>query len=164
MEKWKDIEGYEKLYQVSNLGRIKTFNYKRSGKEAILKLNANTKGYLGTQLTKNGIQKSIKVHVLVAKYFIGIRPEGATIDHVDGNKTNNTVANLQYLSNRENVSKYHASSGKKTSKHVGVYWYNLRKKWVSKIRIGKKSIHLGYFDNEDDAHKEYIKQLNQVKS
>ena len=58
-EIWKDIKGYEGKYQVSNLGRVRSLNYRRTGKERILKYLINTRGYLTTVLYKNGIGKNV---------------------------------------------------------------------------------------------------------
>lgn len=68
-EIWKDIKGYEGLYQVSNLGRVKSLNYLRTGKEQILKLNLEKWGYYTVKLS-NGTPKWFKVHRLVAQSFI----------------------------------------------------------------------------------------------
>ena len=73
-EIWKDIKGYEDLYQVSNFGRIKSLPKKRNGKftekEIILKLFKNTNGYIQTNLWKNNKGKNFLVHKLVAEAFI----------------------------------------------------------------------------------------------
>ena len=72
-EIWKDIEGYKGLYQVSNLGRVKSLNYKRTGKEKILIYTKQKNGYIYIGLCKDGIVKSFRVHRLVAKIFNRIR-------------------------------------------------------------------------------------------
>ena len=69
-EIWKDIEGYEGLYQVSNFGNVKSLNYKRSGREKILKPSKDNDGYLHVNLCKNNNQKGFTIHRLVAKTFI----------------------------------------------------------------------------------------------
>lgn len=91
MEIWKDIQGYEGLYQVSSLGRIKS-NHK--GYETILK---NTgKEYFGIKLCKNGVQKDFRIHRLVAETFIINSKNYECVNHKDENKHNNNVNNLEW--------------------------------------------------------------------
>ena len=93
-EIWKDVVGYEGLYQVSNLGRVKSlFRYKK-----ILKQFEDNKGYLRVTLYKNNKSKSIKVHRLVATAFIPNPNNYDCINHKDENKTNNNVENLEFCS------------------------------------------------------------------
>lgn len=92
-EIWKDIEEYEGLYKVSNLGRVRSLNYRHTGKEHILAQHYNKKGYLGTGLSKNGTQKQYLIHRLVAETFIpNDDPEHKTqVNHKSEIKTQNTV-------------------------------------------------------------------------
>ena len=70
-EEWRDIEGYEGLYQVSNLGRVKSLNYRGcKGNISILKPRLTKKGYETINLCKDGKVKNVKIHRLVAKKFI----------------------------------------------------------------------------------------------
>lgn len=94
-EVWKDIKGYEGLYQVSNLGRVKS-------KRKILKLIDGE--YLKVGLSKNGIQKTIKVHRLVAEAFIPNYNNLPQVNHKDENKFNNKLDNLEWCSNRYNCN------------------------------------------------------------
>ena len=106
-EVWKDIEGYEGLYQVSNLGRVKSLPKKTknqySYKEIMLKQNKDKDGYLIVNLTKNKKGKTYKVHRLVAFAFIPKIKNKEIINHKDGNKQNNSVDNLEWCTNRENI-------------------------------------------------------------
>ena len=96
-EIWKDIDGYEGLYQVSNLGNVKSLNYLHTGKEMILSTGFN-KNYLFVILYKDKKHKIYKVHRLVAETFIP-NPNGyPCINHKDGNKLNNCVDNLEWCS------------------------------------------------------------------
>ena len=112
-EIWKDIEDYEGLYQVSNLGRIKSLereviagrgHKKVIKKEKILHPTDNSFGYLMIQLTKNGAQKNFLVHRLVAKAFIPNPNNYPEINHKDENKYNNCVENLEWCTKLYNMN------------------------------------------------------------
>ena len=114
-EVWKDIEGYEGLYQVSNFGNIKSLarivhSEKRSDykiKEKVLKQSDTTTGYKKVELHKdNKKRKSFKVHRLVAQAFIPNPENKREVNHIDGNKHNNNVNNLEWVTSSEN--KLHA--------------------------------------------------------
>lgn len=127
MEIWRDIKGYDGLYQVSNEGRIKSIK-----KRKILSLFANHKGYLQTCLYKNGEKKGFLVHRLVAEAFIQ-NPQNLTqVNHKDENKTNNSVENLEWCTNDYNIN---YSQSKK------VYQYTLNndlvKIWNSTMELGR---------------------------
>ena len=100
MEIWKDIEGYEGIYQVSNLGRTKRL-YKND-KEKILKPFSNKDGYLIVNLCKEGKVKSRSVHRLVAQAFIPNPENKPEVNHKDENKSNNKVENLEWVTSKEN--------------------------------------------------------------
>ena len=96
-EIWKDIKGYEGLYQVSNLGRVKRVTTGR-----VLKQFPNKQGYLLVSLCKTGKQKSFAIHRLVAQAFI-LKPENKPeVNHIDEDKTNNMVSNLEWCTRVEN--------------------------------------------------------------
>lgn len=106
-ESWKDIEGYEGLYQVSNCGRVKSLKF---GKEKFLKLRKYGRGYLSVDLCKDGKVKPFKVHGLVAIAFIPNTENKPQVNHKDENKENNCVWNLEWCTNQYNKE---YSSGKK---------------------------------------------------
>ena len=98
-EEWRDIEGYEGLYQVSNLGNIKSLGNDKKRKEKILKPNINNYGhYLKVCLFKQGKQKQYLVHRLVAQAFIPNPQNLPQINHKSEIKTDNRVENLEYCS------------------------------------------------------------------
>ena len=109
-EDWKDINGYEGKYQVSNYGRIKSFPKfieRKTGsyftKEKVLKCTLDNYGYPCVYLYSNGNVRHIKVHILVAKSFIE-NPNGySDINHKDGNKTNNRIDNLEWCDRSHNI-------------------------------------------------------------
>jgi hypothetical protein len=168
-EIWKDVPGYEGLYQVSNLGRVKSL-YRtittKSGiskpiKEKIRKAPINCYGYKITTLSNNGKQKSYSVHQLIAIVFLGHIPSGnkLVVDHIDNNKLNNKLENLQIISNRENSSKDKKGY---TSRYIGVRSIKDSKKWKSEISINKRSVYLGTYNCETKAYLEYCKKIKQI--
>lgn len=106
MEIWKDIKNYEGLYQVSNLGNVKSLPKMhgiRKGNEKILKPTINSKGYLRVQLSKNKSIKQCLVHRLVAETFIENIDNLPQINHIDKNKLNNKIDNLEWCSCQYNI-------------------------------------------------------------
>ena len=156
-EVFKDIPGYEGIYQVSNLGRVKSFRF---NKEKILKPTVGSHGYYTVGLCK-GKRKTISVHQLVAMTFLNHKPDGTTkvvVDHIDNNPLNNRLYNLQLVTNRENTSK----DKKGSSKYRGVSWAKERNKWISSITINGKKKTLGYFNCELAASDAYQKKLAEI--
>lgn len=112
MEVWKDIVGYEGKYQVSNLGRVKSLNYNKTGIEKLLHKNINkhfnklrTYKMQMVTLSKNKNKKIWLVHRLVWNAFNGNIPEGYEIDHINNNPEDNRLDNLQLLTRSENQKK-----------------------------------------------------------
>lgn len=103
-EIFKDIPGYEGLYQVSNLGNVKSLNYKGTRKEKILiPFKDNEESYLRINLYKNGSRKTKCVHCLVAETFL-VNPDNLPeVNHKDENKQNNSIDNLEYCSRNYNI-------------------------------------------------------------
>lgn len=149
MEIWKDIEGFEGLYQVSNLGRVKSLervlNHGHSWKEKILKPQKHTGGYLFVNLCKDGEIKRGLIHRLVASAFIPNPDKLTEVNHIDENKCNNNIQNLEWCTASQNINhgtrnKRHAE---KMSKAVCQYSLNgeLIKVWQSTREIERQ---LGY--------------------
>lgn len=110
-EVWKDIEGYEGLYQVSNLGRVKRVTTGR-----ILKSGKDKKGYLKVVLCKNNIKSAKTIHRLVAQAFIPNNENKPEVNHIDENKTNNMVSNLEWMTAKENSN--HGTRNERVAKAV----------------------------------------------
>ncbi|MBQ2397422.1 MAG: NUMOD4 motif-containing HNH endonuclease [Bacteroidales bacterium] len=94
-EIWRDIEGYVGCYQVSNLGKVKSLKY---GKERILTASKSIYGYLIVNLRKDGKQKHYLIHRLVASAFLPNIDNLPQVNHIDEDKTNNRVENLEWCS------------------------------------------------------------------
>ena len=103
MEHWKEIAGYEGLYEVSDLGRVKSLGNNKSRKERILKPWKTHDGYLRVGLNKDGHRKPLLVHRLIADAFIPNTNNLETVNHKDEDKTNNTVSNLEWMSRADNI-------------------------------------------------------------
>lgn len=105
-EEWAEIEGYDKAYWISNLGRVKSYKYK---KPYLLVQSTNSSGYMRVQLNKDGKRQRPLVHRLVATYFVPnddpLRKN--TVDHIDTDKSRNTYDNLQWLSLSDNIKRYY---------------------------------------------------------
>lgn len=95
-EIWKDITGYEGLYQISSEGRVKSLNYNRTGKEKILKAILDKYGYCFVILCKNNKIKKYSIHRLVAQAFIPNPDNLPQVNHINENKTDNRVENLEW--------------------------------------------------------------------
>ncbi len=102
IEEWRVIPGFSR-YHASNLGRIKTTNWKCTHREAIM-TPADSGGYLKTMLKRDdGKYCSKTVHFFIALAFFGPRPDGLEVNHKDGVKHNNSIGNIEYTTRSENL-------------------------------------------------------------
>lgn len=162
-EKWIDILNYEGFYKISTLGVIKSVERyvlhpycgKQKIKERPLKQSETNAGYLFVALSKNGIVKQFTVHKLMAISFLNHSTANRkySINHIDFNKKNNSLENLEVITQRENSS---LNKKNKTSNYTGVCKRKSTNKWIATIKINGKTKHLGYFENELDAHNAYL--------
>lgn len=157
-EIWREVVGYENLYKVSNLGSVKSLNYRRSGKEGLLKPCLNNGGYLVVSLCRNRKQKIMLVHLLVAEAFLDHTPCGfkLVVDHKNQVRNDCRLDNLRIVTARVNADKKHIKS---SSKYTGVSWSKKNNNWMSMIQINGKSKYLGSFDSEIEASEYYEKAL-----
>lgn len=100
MEVWKDIQGYEGTYQVSNLGRVRSY---KKGKESVLKPIVASKGYTQVALYTNDIPKRLRVHRLVAETFLSNEENKPVVNHINGIKNDNRLENLEWNTHGENI-------------------------------------------------------------
>lgn len=120
-EIWKNIKNYEGYYQASNLGRIRSIDRiinekngkKRMQKGRLLKFSINKKGYFVSAFSKNGNVKSIRVHRIIAETFIMNNKPNLEVNHIDENKLNNEVGNLEWITHIDNIR--HGSGIKRSS-------------------------------------------------
>jgi hypothetical protein len=150
-EVWKDIKGYEGLYQVSNLGRVKSLEriiIKKNGlkqtiRERILKPFTSPKGYLQVSLHNiNGKNKTAKVHRLVCEAFHENPENKPCVNHIDEDKADNRAFNLEWVTAKENSNHGTRSErvAKALSKPVGQYTLdgNLIKIWQSTHEVERQ--------------------------
>jgi phosphomannomutase len=108
IEVWKDIVGYVGLYQVSNLGNVKSLDKICGGRKGIVKgkpiaTQDNGRGYINVCLNKDGQAKRVYVHRLVAEAFLPKENLKDCVNHKDGNKANNNLDNLEWVTRSENM-------------------------------------------------------------
>jgi hypothetical protein len=139
---WLPINDFSN-YKISLDGIVKNIKTNR-----ILKSYANDRGYHCIELYKDNKYKSFKIHRLVATHFIPNLTEYNYIDHIDNDKNNNKFSNLRYCSPSQN--QYNRKLNKNNKSSIkGVRFEN--NKWRAVICFNKKQIHIGYYDNLEDA-------------
>lgn len=157
-EVWKNIPGYEGIYQVSNIGNVKSFK-RYDGKLLTPQIRS---GYYSVRLYFNLQYKHVKVHQLVAMSFLGYVRNGLqdiVVDHINDNKLDNQLENLQLITQRYNASKSRVNNSGLT----GVY-KNKYNNFRAQIKINSKQIHLGYFKTKEEAHLAYQNKLKEVEN
>lgn len=162
MEEWKEVKNYEGIYEISNLGNIKSLNYKKTKKEKILKKSIGSNGYLTIKLCKKGIAKTRTLHQLVVESFLSYIPDGTqklVVNHINFIRTDNRVENLEIITMRENGNKKHIKS---SSKYTGVTWNKEKNKWRANFYNLGKLYFLGYFKTEIQASNAYQNALKNV--
>ena len=159
-ETYKDIPCYERVYQISTLGNVKSLKW---NKERVLKPCPNKDGYYTLNLSKKGKCSLKKVHQLMAITYLDHNPCGMkkVVNHINFNRQDNRIENLEIITHRENTNRKHLNS---SSKYTGVHWNKSAKRWQSRISINSKTVHLGYFKDEIKAHKRYLKELKKIEN
>lgn len=143
-EIWKDIEGYEGLYQVSNIGRVRSLDMLINNHRGVylkhkrIKAISNASGgYKSVCLSKKGKRKTCLLHILVAKAFIPNPLRKRTVNHRDCNKANNCVSNLEWATDSENIKHAFLHGLKKSPKaQIGKFGFK-SPRGVSVIQIDK---------------------------
>ena len=166
-EEWKDIPNYEGLYQVSNLGRVKSLA--RGNKKERIRIPAKARnGYLYIVLSKNGVQHTIRIHRVVAEQFIPNPNNYETVNHKDFDKNNNSCSNLEWMPMGDNIR--HAKDNS-IGNNKPVLQYTLDgefvREWHSAYRAGKE---LGFTSEliskccrgKQHEHKGFIWKFKQI--
>ncbi|AVR44797.1 hypothetical protein C7S20_05675 [Christiangramia fulva] len=172
-EKWEPVKGYEALYEISNIGRVKrlerTFTCSRGIiyhlKEKILSSKPNkTSGYVTVNLSKDGIKTNHSVHRLVAELFVDNPHNNNVVNHKDENRSNNTAENLEWVTHGENIAYNGAFQKGREKVKKKVYQFSLdgalintysyagavakdgfTPNAVTQVCLGNKKSHKGYF-------------------
>lgn len=149
-------------YAVSDFGRVKRVTpHQRGGTNTyigkILKPQISRKGYFKYRLMRAGKLHSTYSHLLVARTFILNTDPSLEVDHIDGNKLNNHVSNLEYVTHRENTRRYTARFRPLTGAKKRI------NRWKSKIYFEGKYISLGSYETEIEAHKVYLNAKYEIE-
>lgn len=124
IEEWRDIFGYEGVYQVSNLGRVKRLVGYQAKTERIIKPRIKNSGYEFVSLQYKRAKRNFYVHRLVARAFIGECPRGIDVNHINGNKKDNHIGNLEYVTRVENM---------KHARKIGLHDNRGENQWQHKL-------------------------------
>ena len=159
IEIWKDVKGYEGDYKVSTFGNVKSFKRGRDG--FVLKQSSNGH-YLCVGLSINGKQQCRTVHSLVGEAFLGLLKHRKFVyHHKDHCKTNNSLSNLDIVTQRYNVTEYKEGF---TSEYTGVNWNIRGKCWRASIIYEGKKLHLGSFKSEVEASLYYRNAVTSIEN
>ena len=143
---WMPIKGYEN-YEISICGSVRNIKTKK-----LLKPGISSNGYYIVDLYKMQKHKKFKVHRLVAIHFIPNIRNDDFVDHINGEKLDNTISNLRWCTCQQN--QFNKKVYKQSTTGIkGVVWIESIKKWRAKIGYNKRTIYLGSFTNIDDAIK-----------
>jgi hypothetical protein len=145
-------------YSIDKVGNVINNTTQKELKQSLQK-----DGYKVVYLYDNNKKRTVpvRIHILLAVTYMNHKTDGhkIVINHIDLDKTNNYLANLELVSQRENANHLHTKS---TSKYRGVSFRNDVSKWMSQIFINNKSVYLGNFNNEKDASLMYNKALDNL--
>ena len=171
---WLPVKDYEGLYEVSNFGEVKSLNYKKTGKEKLLSPGKDSKGYLQVILSKNNIKNHFRINRLVWQTFVGEIPPKWDVNHLDENKENNHLENLEACSHEKNIN-WGTRNAKVAAALRGVYNDPQKSKAVeaidkitgrvvytfpSTMEAGRQGFHSGHISDccngERKSHKGFI--------
>jgi hypothetical protein len=154
LEEYKIISDFDN-YEVSNYGNVKNIKTNR-----ILKKNVDVNGYYTVHLSKKNIATIKRIHRLVCETFIENTENKLYVDHIDNNKLYNNIENLRWCTSQENNRNRKLSSRNKSSVK-GVCFNKQSNKWHAQIRIDGILIHLGSYENLEDAKNVRITKANE---
>jgi hypothetical protein len=160
-EVWKDIRGFEGLYMVSNLGRVRSLTFKGRRRDHILKPGITQFGYHNVILMRDGVRNNAIVHRVVAQAFIDNPQNLPWVDHIDGVRCHNNASNLRWCSasqNQQNRGRTSVWRGRTTSTTYKGVSYRKRGncvQWTAAITYNKKQHHIGSYRTAEDAARAY---------
>lgn len=166
---WKTIKDFEN-YEVSDTGLVRSIErttYKKNGAKhytrpsRILKFGYTIDGYPLVVLCKDGKMNSKRVHRLVLETFEPVDDKKLQVNHIDYDKTNNHLSNLEWCTSREN-SIHRGNKINKASKFTGLYFGKNQKRWYARIKINGRTVSLGGFEKEEDAAQAYLNKLSEI--
>lgn len=153
MEIWKDIQGYESKYQISNTGKVKSLR-----RDIFLKPYM-CEGYLKVDLYISQKRRKVFIHQLVGENFVDNPENKKTVNHKDGNRLNNNDWNLEWSSySEQELHKNRVISGHRR----GVYWHKKSQKWTVHMTIDKKTNYLGIFTDKEDAYQAFYNKYLEI--
>ena len=155
-EEWRDVIGYEGKYQVSNLGRVRSLNYMRTGRVQILRHKISKYGYSIVTLIKGGKQKMYFVSRLVAIAFIPNPENKPCTDHIDTISSNNRVTNLRWVTHSENVRNpitYARCCALAKTRNLGRKTSEKTKQILRELNLGDKNGFYGRKHSEESLQK-----------
>ena len=176
-EIWKEVKDFEGYYEVSNLGKVR-----RCFAEKALKEQISNRGYCRVCLCRDNVKKSISVHKIVANAFIENPENKKTVNHINFDKSNNHVSNLEWMTIKENINhardngvykssdlrqryvkRKHKDNSKCTSNNVGISYRSKENyhRYVARIHYNGKRINLGSYKNELDAVNAYQQKIKE---
>jgi hypothetical protein len=170
-EIWKPVKGFEGMYEVSDQGRVRVNRPVRASRledcfsDGSRPLRQHCRGgyyHVALRFSKYSKPQNIAVHKLVAEAFIGPRPKGKHINHIDKRPTNNKAANLEYVLPRENIN--HGLMFRDTATNLrGSYKAGKdRENYRSVISVDGQDITLGMFDTPEEAHIAYLAAVHHL--
>jgi len=170
MEQWKPVKGYEKYYEISTSGRIRSLTRDKRGRNVFYKLKGkelkpfkSKKGYLYINLSKDGIKKKYLIHTLVWDNF-GDKDRkqlNLKVDHIDDSKINNNIKNLQLLTNRQNISK---SATPRRKSGLPTCVYKSKNRHRARCQINGVAVDLGTYGTPEEAHLAYTTKIKEISS
>lgn len=140
MENWIKVNDYDIMYEVSDMGQIRNSKGKTLG-------SIGSDGYVHLITKKSGKYVNVRVHKIIWKAFKGDVPDGYEIDHINGNKSDNRINNLQLLNHKDNTIK----SLKTSSGIIGINWDKTKQRWSAQITLNGKRYKVGHRKTIEDA-------------
>lgn len=145
MEVWKEVKGYDGAYEISNFGNVLSNRYVNP---RLLTPDKST-GYYRVALSKHGIIRQTLIHRLIAEHFILNPNKKHQVNHIDEDKLNNSISNLEWVTHRENIE--HSLTKKGVSKIKGVNWINRSQSYQCSIFLNRKKHYLGTYKDIEKA-------------